>query len=53
MFSPTLEFINPMFDKYIKITEDYVFDSDLNSIIDSETVKSYMKSEGEWVEVGI
>ena len=53
VFRATREFNNPMFDKDIKITEDYTFDSELNTIIDSESVKSYMKSEGEWVEVGI
>ena len=52
MFRATREFTNPMIEKEIKITADYTFDSELNTIINSETVKSYMKSEGEWVEAG-
>jgi hypothetical protein len=40
-----------MFEKGIKITEDYTFDSELNTIVESVTVTSYMMSEGEWVGV--
>lgn len=42
---------DPMFEKGIKITEDYTFDSELNTIVESVTVTSYMMSEGEWVGV--
>ena len=53
VFRATREFHNPMFEKDIKITEDYTFDSELNTIVESLTVTSYMKSEGEWVKAGM
>jgi len=52
IFRATREFYNPMFEKEIKITEEYTFDSELNTIVESESIKSFMMSEGEWVEVG-
>ncbi len=45
-------FYNPMFDKDIRLTREYTFTADLDSITKKEDIKSEMKSEGEWVETG-
>jgi len=43
-------FTNPMFSKEIRITKEYYFTKDLESITGDKDVKAEMKSEGEWVE---
>ena len=45
-------FSNPMFDKEVRVTKNYSFTSDLDSITKSESIKTEMKSEGEWVKTG-
>ena len=45
-------FSNPMIDKKVRVTRNYIFTTDLDSITNNEGVKTEMKSEGEWVETG-
>lgn len=45
-------FTNPMFDKEVRVTRNYTFTADLDSITKKEDVKTEMKSEGEWVKTG-
>ena len=44
---------NPMADKEVRVTRNYFFTNDLDSIIEKEDLKIEMKSEGEWVETGL
>ena len=41
-----------MFDKEVRVTRNYTFTADLDSITKKEDVKTEMKSEGEWVKTG-
>ena len=43
---------NPFTDREIRVTTKYTFTLDLDSIINKEDVKTEMKSEGEWVDMG-
>ncbi|QDP47325.1 MAG: hypothetical protein Unbinned4388contig1000_44 [Prokaryotic dsDNA virus sp.] len=45
-------FSNPIFNKEIRVTRNYTFTADLDSITKKEGVKTEVKSEGEWVETG-
>ncbi len=45
-------FFNPIFDKSIRVTENYFFTTDLDSIKSEEHLKTEMKSAGEWVDTG-
>ncbi|MBL7148561.1 MAG: hypothetical protein ISS80_00635 [Candidatus Cloacimonetes bacterium] len=45
-------FFNPIFDKSIRVTENYFFTTDLDSIKSTEDLKTEMKSQGEWVDTG-
>lgn len=44
-------YYNEIVDKDVRITDDYYFTSDLDSIIGDINIKGEIKSEGEWVEV--
>ena len=44
-------FANPILDNEVRMTKNYFFTIDLDSITGDEQLKSEMKSEGEWVEV--
>ena len=44
-------FANPILDNKVRMTKNYFFTIDLDSITGDEQLKSEMKSEGEWVEV--
>jgi len=41
---------HPLLNKEIRITRNYFFTADLDSITGDEELKYEMKSEGEWVE---
>lgn len=45
-------FTNPMFDNEVRLTRNYIFTTNLDSITKMEGKKTEMKSEGEWVETG-
>lgn len=45
-------FSNPMFNKEVRITRNYIFTIDLDSITKKEDIKTEMKSEGKWVKTG-
>lgn len=45
-------FLNPMINREIRVTRNYIFTSDLDSIIEKKDIKAEMKSEGEWVKTG-
>lgn len=49
-FNGLYSFFNPVFKKDIRITKRFDFTADLDSIKDTETIKTEMKSEGEWIE---
>ena len=44
-------FTNPILDNEVRMTKNYFFTIDLDSITGDEDLKSEMKTEGEWVEV--
>ena len=44
-------FANPILDNEVRLTKNYFFTIDLDSITGDEQLKSEMKSEGEWIEV--
>ena len=44
-------FANPILDNEVRMTKNYFFTIDLDSITGDEQLKSEMKSEGEWIEV--
>lgn len=46
-------FKNPVFNKEVRITRDYIFTIDLDSIVRKKDIKSEMKSEGEWVKMDL
>ena len=46
-------FSNPMVNKKVRLTKQYAFTTDLDSIIGVKDIKSEMKSGGEWVNVGL
>lgn len=46
-------FFNKMFEKEIRVTEIYSFTIDLDNITKNKNVKTEMKSENEWVKVGL
>ena len=43
-------FTNPIFNKKERWTNKYIFNSSLDSIIDTDTMKLEYESAGEWVE---
>ncbi len=45
-------FTNPMMGKEMRITRNYFFTTDSDSIKNNEDLKVEMKSEDEWVKVG-
>jgi hypothetical protein len=47
----THTFLNPLIDKEMRVTRNYIFTPDLDSIVNTIDVKSEMKSEGEWVKM--
>ena len=49
-FKAVHTFTHPMGDREVRITRNYVFTQNLDSIISQEDIKSEMKSKGEWVE---
>ena len=50
IFKGVHSFTNPMFDKEVRITRNYTFTTDLDSITNKIDIKTEMKSEGEWVK---
>jgi hypothetical protein len=52
-FKGVHSFSNPMIDKEIRLTRNYTFTADLDSITKKIDLKTEMKSEGEWVETGL
>lgn len=52
MFKGIHSFTNPLVDKDVRITRDYTFTADFDSITNVEDVKFEIKSQGEWVESG-
>jgi hypothetical protein len=50
-FKGSHSFFNPMVDKEVRVTRNYIFTSDLDSIVNDVDVKTEMKSEGEWVDM--
>lgn len=44
-------FSNPMFNKEVRVTQNYIFTSNLDSITKSNLLKTEIKSEGEWLEI--
>ena len=51
-FKGVHSFSNPMFDRDVRVTRNYFFTADLDSITNKEELKTEIKSEGEWVETG-
>jgi hypothetical protein len=51
-FKGVHSFNNPMFDKEVRVTRNYTFTTDLDSITNKKDIKTEMKSEGEWVKTG-
>jgi hypothetical protein len=45
-------FSNPFFNRKVRLTRNYIFTADLDSIIAKVDLKSEMMSEGEWIEFG-
>ena len=45
-------FTNPMVGKEIRVTREYSFTADLDSITKAKKLKTEMKSAGEWVDAG-
>lgn len=45
-------FLNPLVDKEMRVTRNYIFTLDLDSIIEKKDLKIEMKSEGELVKTG-
>ena len=44
-------FTNPMFNKEIRLTRNYIFTADLDSIKSKVEIKSEMKSKDEWIDM--
>ena len=44
-------FQNPMFNKEVRVTQNYIFTHNLDSIKKNNLLKTEIKSEGEWVEI--
>lgn len=51
-FRATHSFLNIMIDKQVKLTRVYTLNAGLDSVIENQKLKSWMMSEGEWVETG-
>lgn len=51
-YSASHIFFNDMVEKEMRVTNTYYFTSDLSSIKKSETNKTEMKSEGEFIDTG-
>ena len=51
-FQANISFHNPMFDMEIRLTDYYIFTSDLDSILLDSTIKTQSKVEGDWVDMG-
>jgi hypothetical protein len=51
-FRATHSFLNIMIDKKVKLTRVYTLNAGLDSVIENQNLKSWMMSEGEWVETG-
>lgn len=45
-------FHNPMFDKDVRVSTIYYFNTGIDSVKATEDVLTEMKSEGEWVHLG-
>ncbi|MDE5422289.1 hypothetical protein L3073_08710 [Ancylomarina sp. DW003] len=45
-------FSNPMLNKKVRLTKQYTFTTDLDSIVGVKDLKSEMESGGEWVKAG-
>ena len=46
-------FSNSMFDKQVRVTRNYTFTTDLDSITNIGEAKAEIKSEGEWIDTGL
>jgi len=51
-FQANISFHNPMVDMEIRLTDYYIFTSDLDSIILDSTIKVQSKVEGDWIDMG-
>ena len=51
-FQAIHNFTNPMFDAEVRMTNYYIFTTDLDSIILDSNIKVQSKVEGEWIDMG-
>ena len=51
-FQANISFHNPMVDMEIRVTEYYIFTSDLDSILLDSNIQVQSKVKGDWVDIG-
>jgi len=52
VFKGTHTFLNPFVDKEMRVTKNYTFSPELDTIVNTKDLKTEMKSQGEWVDSG-
>lgn len=51
-FQAVYNFMNPMVDMEIRMTDYYIFTTDLDSILLDSNIKVQSKVEGDWIDMG-